>query len=188
MWRPRDRERFYGSYDPEHEMPDAGRNPGDRWESDAYRHNARDTRFAYRLDPNRFENRFEGRRDIDREMQTRWDRDARDLNRDRDWDRDVGRGGGYGLDRGGWDRDREFGRGSFRENYTREFHGGGGGYGGGFTGRYGGGYDYDRDRGGRNFSSGPDLDRWGADRGSDHDRWNRDRWDRDRWDRDHWRR
>ncbi len=33
MWRPRDRERYIGSYDPEHEMPDPDRGPGDRWQS-----------------------------------------------------------------------------------------------------------------------------------------------------------
>src|SRR5439155_15813245 len=45
-------------YDPEHEMPDPGRTPYDRWQSEAYRHNARDSRFAYRWDPDRFEDRL----------------------------------------------------------------------------------------------------------------------------------
>ena len=57
MWRPRDRERYIGGYDPEHEMPDPDRDRGDRWQSDVYRHNARDGRFAYRWNPDRFEDR-----------------------------------------------------------------------------------------------------------------------------------
>jgi hypothetical protein len=40
-FRPRDHERFIGSYDPEHEMPDPDRDARDRWQSDAYRRNAR---------------------------------------------------------------------------------------------------------------------------------------------------
>ena len=76
MWRPRDRERFIGGYDPEHEMPNPDRDFGDRYESDAYRHNARDGRFAYRMDPNRFERQF-GQRDRS-EFDSRWDRDSRD--------------------------------------------------------------------------------------------------------------
>src|SRR5258708_11052187 len=53
----RDHESYIGGYDPEHEMPDPGRPPRDRWQSEAYRHNARDSRFAYRWDPDRFEER-----------------------------------------------------------------------------------------------------------------------------------
>ena len=56
-FRPRDHERFIGGYDPEHEMPDPSRDLRDRWQSDAYRHNARDGRFAYRWNPDRIENR-----------------------------------------------------------------------------------------------------------------------------------
>ena len=91
MWRPRDRERYIGSYDPEHEMPDPDRGPGDRWQSDAYRRGARDSRFMYRADPNRFENRFNDQRDYDPDYDSRWRRDGRDLDR-----------GGYGG--GGRDR------------------------------------------------------------------------------------
>ncbi|MGH9458381.1 MAG: hypothetical protein ACRD2J_12180 [Thermoanaerobaculia bacterium] len=62
MFRRRSRERFIGSYDPEHEMPDPRRRPGDRWESEAYRRNARDTRFAYRRNPDRIESPWRARR------------------------------------------------------------------------------------------------------------------------------
>ena len=136
MWRPRDRERFVGSYDPEHEMPDPDRDPGQHWQSDAYRRGARDSRFAYRLDPDRFESRYDGpRRNVDREIEERWRSDARDRaiyesgyragyergfdhgwNRDFDRERDLDRGGfmtGPRLDRDqpfgsdrGWDNER----------------------------------------------------------------------------------
>jgi hypothetical protein len=189
MWRPRDRERFIGGYDPEHEMPDPDRGAGDRWQSDAYRHASRDSRFAYRMNPDRFENRFEGR--DPRDYDYRWSRDARDLDRD------------------GW-------RGGMNEgNYGGGgYYGGGGGYGfssdrGWDRGGYSGGYGRDYDRGGydrgydRSFDRGPHFDRdriYGSDRGWDYgreherDRWARDNdregWDRDRWDRDRdrWRR
>lgn len=113
MWRPRDHERFIGGYDPEREMPDPYRGPGGRWQSDVYRHNARDTRFPYRWNPDRFEERF---RDRPREeYDLRWNRDARDRSYyDRGYDRD--RGDYYYDDRdfiGRWgsdyDRAREFG-------------------------------------------------------------------------------
>ena len=118
MWRPRDRERFIGGYDPEHEMPDPDRDRGDRWQSGAYRHNARDSRFAYRWDPDRFEGRFADR---DRGMDPRWERDARDRQfnggygggYDRDFDRDRGEYS-YGPDRGydrGFDRGYDYDRG-----------------------------------------------------------------------------
>ena len=173
MWRPRDRERYIGSYDPEHEMPDPDRGPGDRWQSDAYRYNSRDTRFAYRFDPNRFESRFNDQRGYDPEYDMRWRRDARDLDR-----------GGYG--RGGYDAN--FGGGGYRD-YGR---GGGGSYG------YGRDYDregWDRDRG-ASYDRGEHFDRdrfYGSDRGWDYDREDRydsrrfderDRWERDRWDRE----
>src|SRR5687768_226745 len=61
MWRPRDRERFIGGYDPEHEMPDPDRDRGDRFQSDAYRHNARDSRYAYRWNPDRIESNYPDR-------------------------------------------------------------------------------------------------------------------------------
>ena len=53
----RDHESYIGGYDPEHEMPDPGRDPRDRWQSDAYRAGARDSRYFYRWDPDRFEER-----------------------------------------------------------------------------------------------------------------------------------
>ena len=168
MWRPRDRERFIGGYDPEHEMPDPDRDAGDRWQSDAYRHAARDTRFAYRLNPNRFEDRFGGR---ESGYDPRWDRDARDL--DRGGYRGGMSGGNYG---GGGYYDRPYDRYGGYDRYDR----------------YGG---YDRYAYGRDYDRHFDRDRiYGSDRGWDygreHDRWRDDRegWDRDRWDRDRWRR
>lgn len=171
MWRPRDRERFIGSYDPEHEMPNPDRDRGDRYASDAYRHNARDSRFAYRWTPDRFENRFEGRHDVDREYETRWRRDARDLDRDLGRD-DFERGGysGFGrgdLDRGGyggesWDRG-DYRAGGYDRDYDR------GGFRGGNRG-YGPDYDRDYDRG---YGSAPHPDRdhaYGSDRGWDYGR------------------
>ncbi|HEX2835348.1 MAG TPA: hypothetical protein VHW00_20205 [Thermoanaerobaculia bacterium] len=207
MWRPRDRERFIGSYDPEHEMPDPDRGGGDRWQSDAYRHNARDTRFLYRMDPDRFESRYDGpRRDVSHDSGTRWTRDARDF--DRGYDRDPGR-----------DYGRDYGRADFDRSFDRGMYGGGSHYGdggryesdrgydpyrdGGGYGRehetYGGGrnasnWDRERERGG--YASGSQFDRdrnYGSDRG-----WDRDRYDRgvssgnygsDRWEGDrNWRR
>src|SRR5438046_8914437 len=95
MFRRRDHEPFIGSYDPEHEMPDPDRDPRDRYQSDAYRHNARDTRVPYRWSPDRFEERFR-----DREPEPRdWDRDYRS--------RGYGYGYGYDYDR---DRYRDFDR------------------------------------------------------------------------------
>ncbi|HUJ12889.1 MAG TPA: hypothetical protein VL284_03780 [Thermoanaerobaculia bacterium] len=74
-FRPRDHERFIGGYDPEHEMPDPERDPRDRWQSDAYRRNARDTRFMYRWNPDRIEEQRgwdRGRgRDIENEIRPR---------------------------------------------------------------------------------------------------------------------
>ena len=188
MWRPRDRERYIGSYDPEHEMPDPDRGPGDRWQSDAYRHGARDTRYAYRMNPDAFEDRFDGRRDVDREYEMRWNRDARDMDR-----------GGYG--RGGY-REGNYGGGSQGGGYYGggQYYGGrdggygGGGYGGGYGG---GGYGRSFDRGGsdRGFDRGPHYDHdrnYGSDRGWDYDRddrgYDNDRSGWDRWDRDRWRR
>ena len=142
MWRPRDRERFIGSYDPEHEMPDPDRGAGDRWQSDAYRRGARDTRFGYRLNPDRFEGRFDGqRRDIDRERDIRWQGDAReayergyrdalaDHGFDRGWDRDFDRDREY--DRGGFmtgpqfDRDRPWDSADRGWDHRREYDRGG---------------------------------------------------------------
>lgn len=177
MWRPRgDRERFIGSYDPEHEMPDPDRGRGERWQSDAYRHNARDTRFAYRWNPDRIENRFEGARgDFDRD---RFQGDARD--RERSMNR--GGGGGYGGSYGGYGgyggySGGGYGSGGYSSgggNYGSGPHGDRSGsdrgydsyrpnerdrgdYGRGFAGGYGGGYDRGQDRGG--YDRGRDMGR-----------------------------
>jgi hypothetical protein len=158
MWRPRDRERFIGSYDPEHELPDPDRDAGDRWQSDAYRRSARDTRFAYRLNPDYIEGRYDGpRRDIDRERDVRWQGDARDRE---NFERGYRAGYQHGFERGS---SRAFDRGPNRDfERDREF-----------------------DRGG--FMTGPRFDRdrnRGSDRGWDHDRFGRgpgggyDDWDR----------
>jgi hypothetical protein len=142
MWRPRDRERFIGSYDPEHEMPDPGRDAGDRWQSDAYRRGARDSRFAYRFNPDAFENRYDGpRRDVDRERDLRWQGDARDRE---NFERGYRAGYEHGFHHGS---SRTFDRGPDRD------------------------FDRDRelDRGG--FMTGPRFDRdhnYGSDRGWDH--------------------
>jgi hypothetical protein len=49
MFRRRDHEDYIGSYDPEYEMPDPDRRPGQQFQSDRYRDNARDSRFGYRF-------------------------------------------------------------------------------------------------------------------------------------------
>ncbi len=70
----RDHESFIGSYDPEHEMPDPDRGPRDRWQSDVYSHNARDTRWGYRWNPERVEERGfrrPWRGDVESEIQPR---------------------------------------------------------------------------------------------------------------------
>ena len=70
----RDHESFIGSYDPEHEMPDPDRGARERWQSDVYRHNAADGRWAYRWSPERIEDRGvrrPWRGDIEREIQPR---------------------------------------------------------------------------------------------------------------------
>ncbi len=188
MWRPRDHERYIGSYDPEHEMPNPDRGPGDRWQSDAYRHGARDTRFAYRWNPDRFEERYRSGGYDDRERDMHW----RDDFRDREYGRDFGGGRGF-EDRG---RD-DYGRGGY--GYGGGSYGGGGGYGYGAGRGYGhgaggyggGGYD----RGGardyqrnidspwesRGYPAGSSLNRdsgmYGSDRGWDR---NRQYGDRDR--------
>ncbi|HEX8408591.1 MAG TPA: hypothetical protein VF883_06995 [Thermoanaerobaculia bacterium] len=172
MWRPRDRERFIGSYDPEHEMPDPDRGPGDRWQSDAYRHASRDSRYGYRMNPDRYEDRFDGRRDPNRDYEMRWQRDGRDMDRDgygraaygyRDsygapysYDRDYERPPGYGYDP---DDDRDHYRRGFERGYDD-------GYNAGYSGLD------------RNYDRGPHYDRdriYGSDRGWDN---GRDRWRR----------
>ena len=181
MWRPRDRERYIGSYDPEHEMPDPDRYPGDRWQSDAYRHHFRDSRFAYRMNPDRFENRFEGRRDVDSEMQMRWNRDGRDRDRDYGYGDDRGYDRGTyarSFDRGGQDRagyDRGYDRSFERATYGNDY-----GFGGrgraewgmrGNMDRMAPSVDRDWDRGPGHF----DRDRiYGSDRGWDRPQRNHD--------------
>jgi hypothetical protein len=201
MWRPRDRERFVGGYDPEHEMPDPERDRGDRYQSDAYRHNSRDTRFAYRMDPDRVEHRYDGPRDPRPFDRPGWEHDARDRERDArgggSWDdRDRGRtfdrgmyGGpssqsghysNYGNDYGR-DRGRDSGQ-DYRHDHGRDYgrNYGGGGYGGNDyrnSGSYGsnsgsGGYGSGSGGYGGNFGN---YDRGGYER----DRWSADRgWDR----------
>lgn len=152
MWRPRDRERFIGTYDPEHELPDPDRNPGDRWQSDAYRRGARDTRFAYRMSPDRIESRHGARRDVDREMEMHWRHDARDRGGyDGDYGRDFGRD--QGRDSGRYDDPRradrirrEYGTGYDRdrlESFGRSFDDYGRDYGHDYGSDYGRGYGRD---------------------------------------------
>ncbi len=145
MWRPRDHERFIGSYDPEHEMPDPDRDPRERWQSDVYRHNARDSRFAYRWAPDRIEQRFRDRRE---ELRPGWDRDARDRyiykrgfldGREfgrgydydhqyagpRDYPRPYDRGPYYEGDFGRWgeyEREPYFERGGWDRDWDRSYH------------------------------------------------------------------
>jgi len=131
----RDHESFIGGYDPEHEMPNPDRDPRERWQSDAYRRNAADGRWAYRWNPDRFEDRrdfgWREPRRMDREIQPRdryesrpygYDRERygygfrSDFDRDRDrWmDRDRG------IDRDyEYDRERYFGRDYDRANLDR---------------------------------------------------------------------
>lgn len=166
MWRPRDHERYIGSYDPEHEMPDPDRGSGDRWQSDAYRHNARDTRFAYRWNPDRIEERYRSGpyfddRDRDRDRDMHW----RDDFRDREYGRDFGGGRPDDYRRDNYGRDN-YGREPYgREPYGREPYGRGS-YGHGAGGYGGGGYD----RGG-----GYPASFGGSDRGWDRGRYYGDR-------------
>lgn len=108
FWRGRDHESYIGGYDPEYEMPNPDREPRERYMSEAYRHNSRDSRFAYRYDPDRFEARM----------------GPRDHDRPRHWDD----GPRYLGDRGGYDRvpdraqhDRGWDVASGREHYERGF-------------------------------------------------------------------
>ena len=104
MWRRRDHERYIGGYDPEYEMPDPDRRPGDRWASDAVRHNSRDTRFSYRWYPDRIESRFGSRHPRDfRDVRSAYDQGYDDSRLNR----------GYRPPTWGWDaddRDLEYGR------------------------------------------------------------------------------
>lgn len=110
FWRRRDHEGFIGGYDPEHEMPDPDRRPRDRYESEAYRHNARDSRYGYRWDPDRVEGRFSGDRGrMNIEHERDWNRDARDRFLEDRWrESQMGRGG-YERDRGTMPRDNDRG-------------------------------------------------------------------------------
>jgi hypothetical protein len=184
MWRPRDRERFIGGYDPEHEMPDPNRGSGERWQSDVYRHNSRDSRYAYRMNPDRFERQYEG----PREPYDRWSGDAREMHRQYsrdDYNRPNDVGGNYDYDRDYGDRgyhaDRNYG--DFgASHYDRGYHGGGGyrdsqngprggGYYGGYNGGGYGGHDRGWDRGPFGGGSDRGWDRNGPDRsGLDRDR------------------
>jgi hypothetical protein len=109
-FRRRDHERYIGGYDPEHEMPDPDRRPRGPWQSEAYRDGARDSRWPYRWNPDRFEDRMDDwrRRDRDDFIQPRdryapygltrgYDR-ARYLDRDRDWGYDRGYDRDYDRD------------------------------------------------------------------------------------------
>lgn len=169
MWRPRDHERFIGGYDPEHEMPDPDRRPRDRYESDAYRYDARDSRYPYRWNPDRFEDRFRDRDDR-RAWDLRWNRDVRD----RDYGRpDYDRGYPYGMDRG---YDRGYDRYDFDRSWSDRNRGG---Y---YEGDFGpegwreqerarefGGRGYDRDW--------RDRQRWGSRSDFDEEeRWRNRRW------------
>ncbi|HEX8171037.1 MAG TPA: hypothetical protein VF824_10905 [Thermoanaerobaculia bacterium] len=178
MWRPRDRERFIGGYDPEHEMPDPDRERGDRWQSDAYRRGAYDGRYAYRWNPDRFEER---RPHYGNDSYSGPGRDYGRPGYDRpDYDRDR-----YDRDRNYGDRsfaDRNYGADydPYRGSYVRTY--GGSAYRG--TDRGWGGAEYrgsDYERGGFMVpNERPPFDRYGADRGWDHDR---DRYDRGGYDR-----
>src|SRR6266702_2453543 len=66
-FRRREHERFIGGYDPEHEMPDPDRRPRGPWQSEAYRDVAHDSRYAYRWNPDRVEERFDDWRRPDRD-------------------------------------------------------------------------------------------------------------------------
>ena len=181
----RDHESYIGGYDPEHEMPNPDRDPRDRWMSDAYRHNARDTRFAYRWNPDRIEERGGWRGDeprdrwyggsYDREPRERiqgperygvyprgrgfegesWDRQR--WGADRGWDRDRDYDRGWDFDRG-WDRDRDYDRGRYASDRDR--------------------YASDRDR----YAS--DRERYASDRERGMGRWERD-FDRGRYGDDY---
>ena len=140
-FRRPDHERYIGGYDPEHEMPDPDRRPRGPWQSEAYRDSARDSRWAYRWDPDRIEGRYDDwrRRDGDDFIHPRdryapygltrgYDR-ARYLDRDRDWPYDRGYDRGYDYYQRDYpppprrfaDRDFDYGDPWYRhERYERE--------------------------------------------------------------------
>jgi hypothetical protein len=87
-FRRRDHESFIGGYDPEREMPDPGRDPRERWQSDAYRANSREGRYPYRWSPGRFEERRS--EDYARGFDHGYERGLRDHARyGRDYSRDA---------------------------------------------------------------------------------------------------
>jgi hypothetical protein len=105
-------------------MPDPDRTPRSRWQSDAYRSNARDSRFAYRWNPDRFEDRYgDYRGDFSDRIQPRdryesYGRPDHDYGRasaDYHFDR--------GYERGYYDRDRAYENRGYenRGNDNREF-------------------------------------------------------------------
>jgi hypothetical protein len=184
----RDHESFIGSYDPEHEMPNPDRDPRDRWQSEAYRRNAEDSRWMYRWSPDRIEGRggdmrgYRGR-DMERDIQPRDRYESR-------WNRGMEPDRGYGMDRNRWDMDRDRGYGSMDRNrwdMDRDR-----GYGSMDRG-YGSRWDMDRDRmmerdrmmdrdGGR-MDRGYRGNDWGRDYDRDRDPWSA----REAYDRDHFR-
>lgn len=194
FWRGRDRERFIGSYDPEHEMPDPDRMNRDRYESEAYRRNAADSRYGYRWNPDRIEDRFVGRGRSS--MPRDWNRDARDHSynerygaRDyersgqwesgRDFDRDRDRDRSYGADYGMADYGRNP-QGGYGRNFGNPDRGYDRGYGHSEYGRS----DYGRNDYGRNDGRG-DYGRSDYDRGfSNSGNSGRSLNDRDRHDRE----
>jgi len=150
----RDHEPYIGGYDPEHEMPNPDRDPRDRWQSDIYRHNAGDSRWAYRWNPDRFESRMEPRWESPRRMDVEREIRPRD------------RYGRYGDD------DRYGYRGAPDDRYDR-------GYRPDYGPRYEPDFGHDYDRGyyghGRDNGYNFDRDRWAA-----RERWERERF-RDDW-------
>jgi len=181
MWRPRDHERFIGGYDPEHEMPDPDRSPRDRWQSDAYRYGAHDSRYPDRWNPDRFEDRFRDRDDR-REWEMRWNSDARDSGYRPGYPGDYGRSD-YG--RPDYDRnfDRGYDRGYDRYEFDRSWNdrNRGGYYEGDFNSGWRGDADRSREFGGRGYERDwRDRQRFSSDRDNnsfdDDDRWRNRRW------------
>ena len=157
MWRRGDRERFIGSYDPEYEMPDPDRRRRGPYESEAYRRNFGDNRYAYRWNPDRIEERYRAERyrdDRERfgrpyEDEARWRIQGRE--RYGGWPRGLYyEGEGWREPRRDWDYDRP--PRSFDDRYEPPY---------GFE-RYENWDDdrYDRDRGWPDY----DRDRWRRDR------------------------
>src|SRR6059058_4568078 len=121
-FRRRDHEGFIGGYDPEHEMPDPYRRPRGPWQSEAYRDLARDSRYAYRWDPDRFEERMDEWRRHDREdfIQPRDRYAPYGFTSSYDRARYLDRGRDFGFDRG-YDREYPPRRFEARDDYARYF-------------------------------------------------------------------